>query len=78
MSDYFQDFINRIIEFCEMFNLILCKQQEYMNSYLASNLADHLDSSCVHARGIGIPGDVELDTTCLNGMHGALVCLECL
>lgn len=78
MFGYFQDVIIRIIEFCEMFNLILCKQQVYMNSYLASTLGDHLDMSCVCARGIGIPRDVELDTPCLNWMHRALVCLQCL
>lgn len=49
-----------------------------MNSYLASTLGDHLDSSCVLARGITIPGDVELDTPCLNWMHGTLVCLQSL
>ena len=49
-----------------------------MNSHLASTLGNHLDFSCVRARGIGIPRDVELDTPCLNWMHWALVCLQCL
>lgn len=38
--------------------------------------SDHLDSCCVLVRGISIPGDVELDTTCLNWMHRALRCVS--